>query len=93
MAFSEIEKIKSMMNNYRVIHCELSSYEKELDKISEGKFEKSETQIIHLGNKIRSCVESLNIQRIEEKELYSELEKKYGPGQIDVETFEYNRSL
>lgn len=93
MSFSEIEKIKSIMNNYRDIHYELSSYEKDLDKISQKKFETDEILIIQLGNKIRSCVESLNVQRMEEKSMYLELEKKYGPGKIDVETFEYKRSL
>jgi hypothetical protein len=91
MSFKEIEKIKSIMTNYREIHDELSSYEKELDRMSENESEKNENRIIHLGNKIKSCIKSLNIQRTDEKSMYVELEKKYGPGQIDVKTFEYKR--
>ena len=91
MTFKEIEELKSMMTNYRIIHDDLSAYEKELDKMSEGKSEKNEEKIIHLGIKIKSCVESLKSQRIKEKKMYEILEKKYGPGQIDINTFEYKK--
>jgi len=91
MNSKEIGEIKSMMNNYRSIHEELAFYEKELNIMSECGSEKSEERISYLGIKIKKCVESLNSQRKREKDMYSELEKKYGPGKIDIKTFEYKR--
>ncbi len=89
ISFKERDELKSMMVNYRNIHEELSFYEGELNKMSDGEIEKSEERIMNLSSKIKSCVNSLESQRMEEKKMYARLEKKYGPGQLDVLTFEY----
>lgn len=93
ISFKERNELKSMMINYRNIHEELSFYEGELNKMSEGVTEKSEERIMNLSSKIKSCVNSLQFQRTEEKKMYARLEKKYGPGKLDVLTFEYKEQL
>jgi hypothetical protein len=85
----ETEKIKSIINNYKSIHQELNSYEKRLENMSLGIEEKLEDEIFLVGSKIKKCIKKLEDERILERKFYSSLEKKYGPGELDINTLEY----
>jgi len=85
----ETEKIRSIINNYNSIHLELNSYEKKLEDMSLGIEEKLEDEIFSVGTKIKKCIKKLEDERILERKFYTELEKKYGPGELDINTLKY----
>ena len=85
----EIEQIGSIMNNYRSIHESLNFYEKNLGLMENGTMKKSKEEITSLGIKIKESISKLQQERAKEKDFFGFLEQKYGPGQFDVETFEY----
>ncbi len=87
----EKENIVLIVNNYRAIHDELNSYEKTLNGMSSNLEEKTEESIFYIRNKIKKCIDKLEFQRAEEKKFYQKLEKKYGPGELDINTLEYKR--
>jgi len=91
MRLSEIEinQIGSIMNNYRSIHESLNFYEKNLGLMENGTIKKSKEEISSLGLKIKESISKLQQERAKEKDFFGFLEQKYGPGQFDVETFEY----
>jgi len=89
LSTEEILDLKKIMENYRYIHEELNSYEKELDKISTESIDKDPQEILKIGNEIRKCVEKLNGQRESEKIFLMSLENKYGPGELNPVTLEY----
>ena len=85
---NNIEKIElvSIIENYRIMHVELDSYEQDLHNIQSGK---SDKEISSIGEMIKNCINRLNSERRKEKDLLSDLEKKYGKGEIDLATLEY----
>jgi hemerythrin-like domain-containing protein len=89
----EKNKIKAIMDNFRIIHSELSIYENLLTSIEKGDAEKNPELIKETGSKIRSCIERLKEEREKEKILFSEMESKYGPGELDMNTLEYKTKL
>ncbi len=89
MNIEEKEKIRSVINNYRSIHQELNSYEKALENMTSGKEEKTEEKISSVGSKIKECISRLEQERKMEKEFFLIIQEKYGPGEFDIETFEY----
>jgi hypothetical protein len=91
MKLSEIEinQIGSIMNNYRSIHDSLNFYEKQLGLMENGTLKKSKEEVSSLGTKIKDSISKLQQERAKEKDFFGFLEQKYGPGQFDVETFEY----
>ena len=89
MNIQETEKIKSIIDNYRSIHQELNSYEKNLEKMTQGFEEKTEEKISSIGSKIKECILKLEQERKTEKEFFLVIQEKYGPGEFDIETFEY----
>ena len=86
---TEITQIGSIMNNYRSIHESLNFYEKNLGLMESGTIKKSGEEISSLGLKIKESISKLQQERAKEKDFFGFLEQKYGPGQFDVETFEY----
>lgn len=78
------------MNNYRSMHKELESYEKVLNEMESGSLEKDSNMISDTGNKIKECVQRLKSQREDEVNFFNEIGKKYGPGEFNPITFEYN---
>ena len=89
----ETEKIKSRINNYRSIHQELNFYEKRLENMSSGIEEKLEDESLLVGGKIKRCIKKLEDERILERKFYASLEKKYGPGELDIATLEYKTKI
>lgn len=85
----EIKEIGSIMDNYRSIHEALNFYEKNLGLMENGTIKKSREEISSLGLKIKENISKLQQERAKEKDFFGFLEQKYGPGQFDVETFEY----
>lgn len=85
----ERDKITSIITNFKFIHQELNSYEKILENMSCNIVHNSEYEITSIGNKIKSCIQKLEEERIKEKEFYKFLEKKYGPGELNINTLEY----
>ena len=85
----ETEKIKSIIDNYRSIHQELNSYEKNLENMTQGFEEKTEEKISSIGSKIKECISKLEQERKTEKEFFFIIQEKYGPGEFDIETFQY----
>ena len=85
----EIKEIGSIMSNYRSIHESLNFYEKNLALMENGTMKKSKEEISSLGLKIKESISKLQQERAKEKDFFGFLEQKYGPGQFDVETFEY----
>jgi hypothetical protein len=85
---NNIEKIElvGIIENYRIMHVELDSYEQHLHNIQSGK---SDQEISSIGEMIKNCINRLNSERRKEKDLLSDLEKKYGKGEIDLATLEY----
>ena len=85
---NNIEKIElvGIIENYRIMHVELDSYEQDLHNIQSGK---SDKEISSIGEMIKNCINRLNSERRKEKDLLSNLEKKYGKGEIDLATLEY----
>jgi hypothetical protein len=85
---NNIEKIEliEIIENYRILHKELDSYEQDLHNIQSGK---SDKEISKVGGMIKDCINRLNSERNKEKDLLSDLEKKYGKGEIDLATLEY----
>jgi len=85
---NNIEKIElvGIIENYRIMHVELDSYEQHLHNIQSGK---SDQEISSIGEMIKNCINRLNSERNKEKNLLSDLEKKYGKGEIDLATLEY----
>ena len=85
---NNIEKIElvGIIENYRIMHVELDSYEQHLHNIQSGK---SDQEISSIGEMIKNCINRLNSERDKEKNLLSDLEKKYGKGEIDLATLEY----
>ncbi|MGI9143706.1 MAG: hypothetical protein ACR2IJ_11010 [Fluviibacter sp.] len=77
------------MNNYGSIHESLNFYEKNLGLMENGTIEKSKDEISSIGLKIKESISKLQQERAKEKDFFGFLEQKYGPGQFDVETFEY----
>lgn len=89
---SELLEIKNLMESYKKIHRDLSAYEGVLDSMQKELIPKNESQISLIGNRIKESVNFLESERIREKKFYQKLEKKYGPGELDVMTFEYKTS-
>lgn len=89
MNIQETQKIKSIVDNYRSIHQELSFYEKNLENMTSGKEEKTESKISSMGIKIKECISKLEQERKTEKEFFLIIQEKYGPGEFDIETFQY----
>ena len=89
MNIQETEKIRSIIDNYRSIHQELNSYEKNLENMTWGFEEKTKEKISSIGNKIKECISKLEQERKTEKEFFLVIQEKYGPGEFDVETFQY----
>lgn len=89
MNIQETEEIRSIINNYKSIHRELNSYEKNLENMTQGFEEKTEERISLIGNKIKECISKLEQERKTEKEFFLVIEEKYGPGEFDIETFQY----
>lgn len=85
----EIKQIGSIMDNYRSIHESLNFYEKNLGLMENGTMKKSKEEISSLGLKIKESISKLQQERAKEKDFFGFLEQKYGPGQFDMETFEY----
>jgi len=85
----EINEIGLIIENYRSIHQELNSYEKDLENMTSGKEEKTEEKISSVGSKIKECISRLEQERKMEKEFFLIIQEKYGPGEFDIETFEY----
>lgn len=54
-----------------------------------GTIKKSNEEISLIGLKIKENISKLQQERAKEKDFFGFLEEKYGPGQFDVETFEY----
>ena len=54
-----------------------------------GTMKKSKEEISSLSVKIKESISKLQQERAKEKDFFGFLEQKYGPGQFDVETFEY----
>lgn len=77
------------MDNYRSIHESLNFYEKNLGLMENGTMKKSKEEISSLSVKIKESISKLQQERAKEKDFFGFLEQKYGPGQFDVETFEY----
>jgi hypothetical protein len=86
---TEISQIGSIMNSYRSIHESLNFYEKNLVLMEKGNIEKSRDEITSLGIKIKDSISKLKQEREKEKDFFDFLKTKYGPGEFDVETFEY----
>ena len=86
---TEIAQIGSIMNNYRSVHESLNFYEKNLGLMEKGIIEKNRDEISSLSIKIKETISKLQQERAKEKDFFGLLEQKYGPGQFDVETFEY----
>ena len=86
---TEISQIGSIMGNYRSIHESLNFYEKNLGLMENGTISKNMNEISSLSIKIKESISKLQKERAKEKDFFSSLEEKYGPGQFDVETFEY----
>jgi hypothetical protein len=86
---TEISQIGSIMSNYRSIHESLNIYEKNLGLMENGTIAKNRDEISSLSIKIKESISKLKQERAKEKDFFGFLEKKYGPGQFDVETFEY----
>lgn len=89
MNTTERAEIKSIIEKYREIHIELNRYEKDLDDMSSGISEKEEFSILLIGKRIKECISKLESEREREKKLFSVLESKYGPGEFDINSFEY----
>jgi len=85
----ETQKIRSIIDNYRLIHSDLNSYEKNLENMVIGIEEKTEEKIFSVGNKIKECISKLEKERKTEKEFFLHIQEKYGPGEFDIETFQY----
>jgi hypothetical protein len=77
------------VDNYKSIHQELNSYEKSLENMTKGVEEKTEDKISYMGVKIKECISKLEQERKTEKEFFLLIQEKYGPGEFDIETFEY----
>jgi hypothetical protein len=88
---NNIEKIElvSIIENYRILHSELDSYEQDLHNIQSGKSDKGVSSI---GMMIKDCINRLNSERRKEQNLLSDLEKKYGKGEIDLATLKYKKT-
>jgi hypothetical protein len=89
MNIQEEKKIRSIIDNYRSIHQELSFYEKNLENMASGIEEKTEERISLIGSKIKEGILKLEQERKKEKELFLLIQEKYGPGEFDIETFQY----
>jgi hypothetical protein len=89
MNLRETEKIRSIIENYRSIHKDLNSYEKNLENMVSGIEEKTEEKISSVGSKIKECISKLEQERKTEKEFFLFIQEKYGPGEFDIETFQY----
>jgi|694.fasta_scaffold07185_11 GTPase involved in cell partitioning and DNA repair len=89
MNIQETQKIRSIVDNYKSIHQELNSYEKSLENMTKGVEEKTEDKISYMGVKIKECISKLEQERKTEKEFFLLIQEKYGPGEFDIETFEY----
>jgi hypothetical protein len=85
---NNIEKIEltEIIENYRTLHKELDSYEQDLHNIQSGK---SDKELSLISGMIKNCINRLNSERDKEKNLLSDLEKKYGKGEIDLATLKY----
>ena len=82
-------KVKEIIDNFRNIHAELNFYESSLTSMEKGLTEKRSEKIKELGDNIKKCIERLYKEREKERKLLGEMEIKYGPGEIDLNTFEY----
>jgi hypothetical protein len=89
MNIQETQKIRSIVDNYKSIHQELNSYEKSLENMTKGVEEKTENKISSMRIKIKECISKLEQERKTEKEFFLLIQEKYGPGEFDIETFEY----
>jgi GTPase involved in cell partitioning and DNA repair len=85
----ETQKIRSIIDNYKSIHQELNSYEKSLENMTKGVEEKTENKISSMSIKIKECISKLEQERKTEKEFFLLIQEKYGPGEFDIETFQY----
>ena len=90
---TELFEVKSLVENYKKIHHDLSAYENMLDSMEKGLIQKDAYQISLIGNRIKESVNFLESERNREKRFYQNLEKKYGPGEFDIQTFEYKKSI
>ena len=57
--------------------------------MTKGVEEKTEDKISYMGVKIKECISKLEQERKTEKEFFLLIQEKYGPGEFDIETFEY----
>jgi hypothetical protein len=57
--------------------------------MTSGKEEKTESKISSMGIKIKECISKLEQERKTEKEFFLLIQEKYGPGEFDIETFQY----
>ena len=89
----EKNKINEIMDNFRIIHADLNRYENLLTSMERGDSEKNPELIKETGYKIRRCIERLQEERKREKKLFKEIESKYGPGELDMNTFEYKPKI
>lgn len=90
---TELFEVKSLVENYKKIHHDLSAYENMLDSMEKGLIQKDAYQISLIGNRIKESVNFLESERNREKRFYQNLEKKYGPGEFNIQTFEYKKSI
>lgn len=90
---TELFEVKSLVENYKKIHQDLSAYESMLDSMEKGLIQKDAYQISLIGNRIKESVNFLESERNREKRFYQNLEKKYGPGEFNIQTFEYKKSI
>lgn len=77
------------MDNFRIIHEELNSYESTLNSMERGIIEKTPELVKETGDKVRRCIERLQEEREKEKDLFKKMESKYGPGEFNMNTFQY----
>ena len=90
---TELFEVKSLVENYKKIRQDLSAYESMLDSMEKGLIQKDAYQISLIGNRIKESVNFLESERNREKRFYQNLEKKYGPGEFNIQTFEYKKSI
>lgn len=77
------------MENFKKIHSELNHFEKVLESMEKKEIAKTPSLIAETRKKIEDCISRLYVEREKEKKLFSELEAKYGPGELDLNTLEY----
>lgn len=90
---AELFEVESLIENYKKIHNDLSSYESVLDSMEKGLIQKDKSQLSLIGTRIKESVIFLESERNREKRFYQNLKKKYGPGEFDIQTLEYKKTI